>query len=131
MDENIKIKQIKSFLNLAIRLEAKPTIELNEAQYLLDYINEINKRNASLQYALCAVREKWNNDKARYRRKAKKYRFILKESNKFIEEEKNRLARECSQIYEDSLGKTHLVSEDIYNELIKISNKIQELKEKE
>lgn len=49
------------------------------------------------------------------------------ELKKFLEEEKDRLARECSQIYEDSLGKTKLVNEDIYNELKNISDKMQEL----
>lgn len=127
-------KEVSDSLHMLLHCALKDTeFETQKEQFDLvyNYINELNKRNASLQYALCAVREKWNNDKARYRRKAKKYRFILKELDKFIEEEKNRLVRECSQIYEDSLGKTHLVSEDIYNELTKISNKIQEFKEKE
>ena len=44
---------------------------------------------------------------------------------KFLKEEQNRLARECSQIYEDSLGKTRLVNEDIYNEVSKILSKIE------
>ena len=49
------------------------------------------------------------------------------ELKKFIEKELDRLVRECSQIYEDSLGKTRLVNEDIYNEVKNISNKMQEL----
>lgn len=49
------------------------------------------------------------------------------ELKKFVDEELDRLARECSQIYEDSLGKTRLVNEDIYNEVKNISNKMQEL----
>ena len=44
---------------------------------------------------------------------------------RFLKEEQNRLARECSQIYEDSLGKTRLVNEDIYNEVSKILSKIE------
>lgn len=44
---------------------------------------------------------------------------------RFLKEEQNRLARECSPIYEDSLGKTRLVSEDIYNEVSKILSKIE------
>lgn len=50
-----------------------------------------------------------------------------KEFKKWLEKEKNRLARECSQIYEDSLGKTKLVNEDIFNEINKVLDKIQEL----
>ena len=41
----------------------------------------------------------------------------------YLENEKDRLARECSQIYEDSLGKTRLVNEDIFNEVDKILSK--------
>lgn len=49
------------------------------------------------------------------------------EFKKWLEEEKNRLARECSNIYEDSLGKHRLVNEDIFDELNKVLSKIQEL----
>jgi hypothetical protein len=51
----------------------------------------------------------------------------IDELKKWLEEEKDRLVRECSNIYEDSLGKTKLVSEDIFNELTKVSEKIVEL----
>lgn len=44
---------------------------------------------------------------------------------RFLKDEQNRLARECSQIYKDSLGKTRLVSKDIYNEVSKILSKIE------
>lgn len=44
-----------------------------------------------------------------------------------IEEEKTRLAKECSHTYEDSLGKTKYVNEDIFNELDKILDKMNEL----
>lgn len=43
----------------------------------------------------------------------------------FLKEEQDRLARECSHIYEDSLGRTRLVSEDIYNEVSKTLSKIE------
>lgn len=41
--------------------------------------------------------------------------------------EKDRLARECSQIYEDSLGKTRLVNEDIFDEVDKILQKYKSI----
>ncbi len=66
-----------------------------------------------------------------------KYNNVLKEKIKLqsnwnslrelIEKEKTRLAKECSHTYEDSLGKTKLVNEDIFNELNKISDKMNEL----
>ena len=48
--------------------------------------------------------------------------FIL-----YLEKEKDRLARECSQIYEDSLGKTRLVNEDIFNEVNDILQKYKSI----
>ena len=50
-----------------------------------------------------------------------------KEFIDYLENEKDRLARECSQIYEDSLGKTRLVNEDIFNELDTILSKYIEI----
>lgn len=62
--------------------------------------------------------------------------FEKKQSNwnslrELIEKEKTRLAKECSHTYEDSLGKTKLVNEDIFNELNKISNRMNELEGKD
>ena len=48
--------------------------------------------------------------------------FIL-----YLENEKDRLARECSHTYEDSLGKTRCVNEDIFNEIDKILSKYKEI----
>lgn len=46
---------------------------------------------------------------------------------KYLEEEKDRLAGEISAIYENDLGKTKLVNEDIYNEVVKIELKYKEI----
>ena len=50
-----------------------------------------------------------------------------KEFIDYLESEIDRLARECSQIYEDSLGKTRLVNKDIFNEVDKILSKYKEI----
>lgn len=50
-----------------------------------------------------------------------------KEFIKYLEDEKDRLASECSNIYEDSLGKTRLVNEDIFNEVSKVSQKYKSI----
>ena len=55
---------------------------------------------------------------------------IINELEKCLEEEQDRLVRECSNIYEDSLGKTKLVNEDIFDEIIRIKDKLKELKER-
>ena len=50
-----------------------------------------------------------------------------KEFINYLEDEKDRLSRECSQIYEDSLGKTRLVNEDIFNEVNDILQKYKSI----
>lgn len=45
----------------------------------------------------------------------------------YLEDEKDRLARECSNIYEDSLGHTRLVNEDIFNEINDVLQKYKEI----
>lgn len=50
-----------------------------------------------------------------------------KEFIKYLEDEKDRLARENSNIYEDSLGKTRLVNEDIFNKINLILQKYREI----
>lgn len=46
---------------------------------------------------------------------------------KYLEDEKDRLARECSNIYEDSLGHTRLVNEDIFDEVNDILQKYKSI----
>lgn len=50
-----------------------------------------------------------------------------KEFIKYLEDEKNRLARECSNIYEDSLGHTRLVNEDKFDEVNDILQKYKSI----
>ena len=50
-----------------------------------------------------------------------------KEFINYLEDEKDRLARECSNIYEDGLGKTRLVNEDIFNEVNDILQKYKSI----
>ena len=50
-----------------------------------------------------------------------------KEFIEYLEDEKDRLARECSNIYEDSLGHTRLVNEDKFNEVNDILQKYRSI----
>lgn len=50
-----------------------------------------------------------------------------KEFINYLEDEKDRLARECSNIYEDSLGHTRLVNEDKFNEVNDILQKYKSI----
>lgn len=46
---------------------------------------------------------------------------------KYLEEEKDNFVRGCSHVYEDSLGKTRLVNEDIFDEIDNILQKYKEI----
>ena len=50
-----------------------------------------------------------------------------KEFIEYLEAEKDRLARECSQIYENGFGKVRLVSEDVHDEISRILEKYKEI----
>ena len=50
-----------------------------------------------------------------------------KEFIEYLENEKNRLAKECSYTYEGSLGKLLYVNEDIFNEVNRILSKYKEI----
>ena len=69
----------------------------------------------------------FKNKSQRVEKANKKLKDNWNKLNKFIEEEKNRLATQVSNTYEDSLDKIHFVNEDIFNELTKVSGKMQEL----
>ena len=50
-----------------------------------------------------------------------------KEFIEYLENEKNRLAKECSYTYEGSLGRLLYVNEDIFNEVNRILSKYKEI----
>lgn len=50
-----------------------------------------------------------------------------KEFINYLEDEKDRLARECSNIYEDGLGHTRLVNKDIFDEINDVLQKYKEI----
>ena len=79
------------------------TLELEE------YKKQVNKG----LYSTC-LPYKIGYDKAVEDYKKQQQEFIS-----YLEDEKDKLARKCSNIYEDSLGKTRLVNEDIFNEVEK------------
>lgn len=56
--------------------------------------------------------------------------ILLNQQKKFIEyleNEKDRLIKECSRHYEDSFGRYHVVNEDIYDEVDKNLQKYKEI----
>ena len=129
--------------------------ELKELQYLLkiknDYIKELEAYEYNLDRDYLKLKKQLeeknkpqifidNKDiEERYREglyqdyleeENKKYKNQQKEFIEFLENEKDRLTRECSPTYKYSLGKTRLVNEDIFNEVDKILSKYYEIIEK-
>lgn len=64
-------------------------------------------------------------DKLRLKHNTQQKEFI-----KYLEDEKDRLASACSNIYEDSLGHTRLVNKDKFDEVNDILQKYKEIIEK-
>lgn len=49
-------------------------------------INNLKKQNDTLMSALMITKQKYKNDKARYRRKAKKYKMLINKAKKYMNE---------------------------------------------
>ena len=64
---------------------------------------------------------------ASFKQENQKLKKQQKEFIEYLENEKNRLAKECSYTYEGSLGKLLYVNEDIFNEVNKILSKYKEI----
>lgn len=85
----------------------------NAVKNQYEYKEEIDK--------LTAESTEWEN-------KYYQLQNIIDELEKWLEERKTYYCMGCSHSYEDSLGKTRLVNEDIFNEITKIKDKLNELK---
>lgn len=95
-------------------------------------VDKVNWENKKLKKQLEENKDKINwyenfeinktIDKLRIKHNNQQKAFI-----EFLENEEDRLARECSHIYEDSLGKARLVNEDIFNEVDKILSKYEKI----
>ena len=90
---------------------------------LFDYVKRLQEENKILK------ENAEHNDKVVD--KVNWENMLLKNQQKdfinYLEDEKNRLARECSHIYEDSLGHTRLVNEDIFDEVNDILQKYKSI----
>ena len=95
------------------RLEELEEYFKSNMEFIAKLLTKIDRLNYSLEQANKEI-ERLNN--------------IINELEKCLEEEKERLARETSNIYEDSFGNANLVNEDIFEEVDKIKYKLQELK---
>lgn len=93
-------------------------------QIIIDDENaELREEKDGLYNALIITRTKYNNDKARYRRKAKRYKSILTELEEWLKEN----AGICRLNQKYITNQIYGLKEDTYYRCL---NKIQELKEK-
>ncbi len=104
-------------------LTATDYVELNKNnELLMSYNQELLKENQQLKEEL------ENYKKLGFKHLQDKNNNLEKQQKEFInylELEKDRLARECSNVYEDGLGRTRLVNEDIFD---KINDVLQKYK---
>lgn len=98
-----------------------------ENQELKKQLEEYIKSNMKLKEELSNKRKEYQDTYKDVRIEIKEYKTQQKEFINYLEDEKDRLARECSHIYEDSLGKTKLVNEDIFKEVGIILQKYKEI----
>ena len=116
--ENQELKLELSGYRQAI-LKDKETLGLKEENDKLKNQLEENKdkinwyENFEINKTIDKLRIKHNNQQ--------------KEFISYLENEKDRLVRGCSNVYEDSLGKTRLVNEDIFNEVDTILSKYKSI----
>lgn len=103
-------KQLEFYKDLSEQLERenkKIKKQLEETNKMIEKCGFVNIEQVMLNY--CGLL-------------AQQQEFI-----KYLEDEKDRLARECSNIYEDSLGHTRLVNEDIFDEINDVLQKYREI----
>lgn len=102
--------------------------EFNENELLFNELYEKTKECGRVQFIKLLMEKERENQKLKKElSNSHQIKNQQKEFIEYLETEKDRLARECSPIYEDGLGKTRLVSEDIFNEINDVLSKYKEI----
>ena len=96
---------------------------IKEIELLINENQELKKQLEEKENIAC----NWKDSCLENAGKIEKLENQQKEFIEHLENEKDRLARECSQIYEDSLGKTRYVNEDIFDEVNDVLQKYKEI----
>lgn len=103
-------KQLEFYKDLSEQLERenkKIKKQLEETNEMIEKCGFVNIEQVMLSYCGLIAQQK---------------EFI-----NYLEDEKDRLARECSNVYEDSLGHTKLVNKDIFDEINDVLQKYKEI----
>lgn len=128
-DENKELKEKVRAVNKGLRKVQERSIKYKNRCF------ELNKKIYELEEQLEEYKEQVNKGlynnclpyKTGYNKAIKDKETQQKEFIKYLEDEKDRLARECSNIYEDSLGHTRLVNADIFDEVNEILQKCKSI----
>lgn len=132
MEKLEQLQQENQELKEQNKKEFADYIKFKKEQYdeYLEKINKLIKENQELKKQL-ENNSKINVSDHKYASTCEDKVIILetqqKEFIKYLEDEKDRLARECSNIYEDSLGHTRLVNADIFDEVNEILQKYKSI----
>ena len=117
-------------------LTATDYVELNKNnELIMSYNQELQKENQELKKQLEETNEMIEKcGFVNIEQVMLSYCGLIAQQKEFInylEDEKDRLARECSNIYEDGLGHTRLVNEDIFDEINDVLQKYREIIEEQ
>ena len=118
------IEMSNEYYNL---LEEKMVRLINKNQKLKEELEEKNKPQIFIDTQDIEERYAEGLYQDYLEEENKKYKNQQKEFIEWLENEKDRLARECSPTYEGSLGKKRFVNEDIFNEVDKILSKYKKI----
>ena len=103
--------------------ECSITNPKKQLEFYKQLSEQLQQENQSLKKQL----EEYKQEKQEWINLLDMFKNQQKEFIDYLENEKDRLVRECSHIYEDSLGKTRLVNEDIFDEVDAILSKYKSI----
>ena len=83
-----------------------------------DYTSEFSYKEQKKLWRYIKGLQQENQELKRQLSNSHQIKNQQKEFIEYLENEKDRLARETSHIYEDEIGKVRLVNEDVFNEII-------------
>lgn len=84
MNNEKPISELKELLNQRYEKEIKTCNLFENIEFILNEYENLKKQNEVLLESLCLAKQKYKNDKARYRRKAKTYRDRLNKAITYI-----------------------------------------------
>lgn len=122
LNKNNEILMIYNQTLLKENQELKKQLEVSNELVAQGTLIEMKLRNE-----VNSLRKEYQDTYKDVRIEIKEYKTQQQEFIKYLEDEKDRLASACSNIYEDGLGHTRLVNEDKFDEVNDILQKYKEI----